>query len=101
VGDVTGGLERANGGAALEAGLEASQRRTVSPLGLGRGGDVAEGQPVSETPGRRPRVNQRCSMTPLSEATDEVGRWAGSLTRLAGGPTRGSLAHLSFVDLFI
>jgi hypothetical protein len=72
----------------------------MPPLGLGRGGDVAEGRPVSETQGRRPRVNQRYSKTPLSEASDEVGRWAGSLTRLVGGTARGSLACLSFVDLF-
>jgi hypothetical protein len=64
------------------------------PLGLGRGGDVSGGRPVSETPGRRPRANWRC------EASDEVGRWAGSLTRLAGGPARGSLARLPFVDIF-
>jgi hypothetical protein len=72
----------------------------MPPLGLGRGGDVAGGRPVSNTPGQRPRVNRRCSETPLSEALDEVGRWAGSLTHLAGGPARGSLARLSFVDLF-
>jgi hypothetical protein len=54
---------------------------------------------VSETPGRRPRANRRCFETPLSEASDEVGRWAGSLICLAGGPVIGSLAHLSFVDL--
>jgi hypothetical protein len=60
----------------------------MPPLGLGRGGDVAGGWPVSETPGRRPQANRMCSETPLSEASDEVGRWAGSLTRLAGGPAR-------------
>jgi hypothetical protein len=69
------------------------------PLGLGRGGDVAGGRSMSETPGRRPRANRRCSETPLSEASNEVGRWAGSLTCLAGGPVRGSLARLSFVNL--
>jgi hypothetical protein len=68
-------------------------------LGLGRGGDVAGGQPVSETLGWRHRANWRCSETPLSEASDEVGRWAGSLTCLAGGPVRWSLVRLSFVDL--
>jgi hypothetical protein len=72
----------------------------MPPLGLGRGGDVAGGRPMSETLGRRPRANRRCSETPMSEASDEVGRWAGSLIRLAGGPARGSLARLSFVDLF-
>jgi hypothetical protein len=68
-------------------------------LGLGRGGDVAGSQPVSETPGPRPRVSQRCSETPLSEASNEVRRWAGLLTCLAGGPAKESLARLSFVDL--
>jgi hypothetical protein len=72
----------------------------MPPLGLRRGSDVAGGRPVSETPGRRPRANRRCSETPLSEASDKVGRWAGSLTRLARGPARGSLVRLSFVDLF-
>jgi hypothetical protein len=72
----------------------------MPPLWLGRGSDVVEGQPVSETLGRRPRVNRRCSETPLSEALDEVGRWASLLTRLARGPARGSLAQLSFVDFF-
>jgi hypothetical protein len=65
------------------------------PLGLGRGGDVAGGRPMFETSGRRPRVNQRCSETPLSEASDEVGRWASSLTCPGG-----VLARLSFVYLF-
>jgi hypothetical protein len=56
----------------------------MPPLGLGRGGDVAEGHLVSETPGLKPRM-----------------KWgeAGLLTRLAGGPIRGDLAHVSsFVD---
>jgi hypothetical protein len=67
--------------------------------GLGRGGDVAGGRPVSETSGLRPRANRRCSEIPLSEASDEVGICAGLLTRLAGGPARGDLAHgSSFVD---
>jgi hypothetical protein len=68
-------------------------------LGLGRGGDVARGRLVSKTLGLRPRANRRCFETPLSEASDEAGRWAGLLTRLVGGPTRGNLAHgSSFVD---
>jgi hypothetical protein len=57
-------------------------------LGLGRGGDVVVGRPMSDTTGLRPRVNQRCSETPLCEASGEAGRWAGVLTRLAGGPAR-------------
>jgi hypothetical protein len=69
-------------------------------LGLGRGRDVAGGRPVSETPGLRPQASRRCFETPLSEASDEVGRWAGSLTCLAGGPARESLARLPFVDCF-
>jgi hypothetical protein len=60
----------------------------MSFLGLGRGGDVVMGRPVSETLGLRPRANQRCSETPLCEASDEAGRWADLLTYLAGGPTR-------------
>jgi hypothetical protein len=60
----------------------------MPPLGLGQGGDVAGGRPVSETLGLRPRANRRCSETPLSEALDEVGRWAGWLICLAGGPAR-------------
>jgi hypothetical protein len=67
-------------------------------LGLRRGGDIIGGRPVSKTPGLRPRANQRCSETPLSEASDEVGRWIGLLTCLAGGPARENLARLSFVD---
>jgi hypothetical protein len=71
----------------------------MPPLELGRGGDIAGDRPVFETPGRRPRANRRCSDTPLSEASDEVGRWVDSLTCLVGGPARESLARLSFVDL--
>jgi hypothetical protein len=67
-------------------------------LGLGRGGDVVGGRPLSETSGLRPRANRRCSETPLSEASDEAGRWVGLLTCLAGGPARESLTRLSFVD---
>jgi hypothetical protein len=67
-------------------------------LGLGRGGDVIVGRPVSETLGLRPRANQRCSETPLSEASDEAERWAGLLICLIGGPTRENLVRLSFVD---
>jgi hypothetical protein len=72
----------------------------MSPLGLGRCSDVTGGRPVSETSERRPQVNMRCSKTPLSEASDEVGIWAGLLTRLAGGPSRRSLAPFSIADLF-
>jgi hypothetical protein len=44
-------------------------------------------------------VNRRCFETPLNEASDEAGRWAGLITCLAGGPARESLARLPFVDL--
>jgi hypothetical protein len=44
-------------------------------------------------PELRPRVSRRCFETPLYEASDEAGRWAGMLTRLAGGPTRENLTH--------
>jgi hypothetical protein len=67
-------------------------------LGLGRGGGVAGGQPVSETSELRPRTNRRCSETPLSEASDEAGRWAGWLICLARGPVRESLARLPFLN---
>jgi hypothetical protein len=46
------------------------------------------GRPVSETLGLRPQVNRRCFEAPLCEALGEAGRWAGLLTRLAGGPRR-------------
>jgi hypothetical protein len=70
-------------------------------LGLGRGGDVAGSHPVFETLGPRPRVNRKCSETPLSEASDEARIWVGLFTRLAGGPVKGDLAHgPSFVDFF-
>jgi hypothetical protein len=65
----------------------------MPPLGLGRGGDVVGGHPMFETPGLRPRASQRCSETPLREASDEARIWAGLLTRLARGPARGDLAH--------
>jgi hypothetical protein len=72
----------------------------LSFLGLGRGGVAAVGRPMSETPGLRPWASQRCSETPLCEASDEAGRWAGLLTYLAGGPVRENLARLSLVDFF-
>jgi hypothetical protein len=53
-------------------------------------------------PGLRPRANQRCPETPLWEASDEAGTQAALLSRLAGGPARGALAHGSFfVDFFL
>jgi hypothetical protein len=64
-----------------------SQRWMMLFLGLGRGGDVIVGRPVSETLGLRSRMNRRCSKTPC-EASDEAGRWAGLFTCLAGGPTK-------------
>jgi hypothetical protein len=96
VGDVTGGLERTNGRAALEAGLGRVGDGQCRLWGSGQGGDVTGGRPVSETPGLRPRANWRCFETPLREAFDEAGIWAGLLTRLVGDPARGYLAHRSF-----
>jgi hypothetical protein len=61
--------------------------------GLRRGDDVVVGWPVSETPELRPRASRRCFETPLCEASDEAERWAGMLTRLAGGPARENLAR--------
>jgi hypothetical protein len=37
---------------------------------------------------------------PLWDASDEVERWASTLTRLVGGPTRGELAHGSLQLIF-
>jgi hypothetical protein len=37
---------------------------------------------------------------PLWEASDEVERWTGTLTWLAGGPTRGELARMSLQLIF-
>jgi hypothetical protein len=94
VGDVTGGLERANGGAASEAGL-------------GRGGDKGRHPWGSDEtvmmwwvvlcPRPSGRVSGESEMfrDPLRKASDEVERWAGMLTRLAGGPVRGELARRS------
>jgi hypothetical protein len=67
-------------------------------LGLERGGDVVVGWPVSETPRLRSRASRRCSETPLYEASDKAGRWAGLLTCLAGGPARENLSCLSLVN---
>jgi hypothetical protein len=85
VDDVTGGLKRANG--------ELCQR-----LVSGEAVMLSGGQLVPETLGLGPRANRRCSETPLSEASDEAGRWASLLTYLAGGLAREGLAHLPFVD---
>jgi hypothetical protein len=43
--------------------------------------------------GLRPRANQRCSETPLREASNEAGMLAGLPTQLAGGPARRDLTH--------
>jgi hypothetical protein len=45
--------------------------------------------------GLRPRANRRCPETPLGEASNEAGTRADMLSRLAGGPARGDLAHES------
>jgi hypothetical protein len=62
-------------------------------LGLRRGDDVVVGWPTSETPELRPRASWRCFETPLRGASGEAGRWAGLLTRLAGGLARENLAR--------
>jgi hypothetical protein len=46
------------------------------------------------------RTRRRCSETPLHEASNEAGRWAGLLTCLAGGSARENLVRLSLVDFF-
>jgi hypothetical protein len=64
----------------------------TSSLGLGRDGDDATGWPM---PVAQRWVSGESEMfrDPLCEASDEVERWAGTLTRLAGGQVRGELAH--------
>jgi hypothetical protein len=89
-----------NGGAALEAGLGRVGDGQCRPWGSGELVSLLGGRPVTETSGRRPRAKRWRSGTPLREASDEAWIWAGLLTRLAGGPARGSLARFSFIDLF-
>jgi hypothetical protein len=43
-------------------------------------------------------VGRLASETPLSEASDGAGGWAGLFTCLAGGPTKEDLACFPFVD---
>jgi hypothetical protein len=100
VGDVTGGLERANGGAALEAGLGRVKDGQCCLWGSSEAvmlSGVSLCRDLKAEASGEPEVFR----DPLNEASDEVGRWAGSLTRLARGLARGSLARLSFVDLFL
>jgi hypothetical protein len=94
VGDAIGGLERANGRAASEAGVgRVGELPAFETLyrGLGRDGDDVAGWPV---PMAQRWVSGESEMfrDPLCEASDEVERWAGTLTRLAGGLARGELA---------
>jgi hypothetical protein len=99
MGDVTGGLERANGGATLEAGLGRVGDGQCCLWGSGEAvrllGSACVRDLRTEASGEPEAFRDS-----LSGASDEVGRWAGLLTRLAGGPARGSLARLFFVDLF-
>jgi hypothetical protein len=62
-------------------------------LGLGEAVELLRIVLCLRPPWLRPRANQRCPETPLWEASDEAGTWAGLLSRLAGGPARGDLAH--------
>jgi hypothetical protein len=64
----------------------------TSYLGLGRDGDDAA---VVLCPCPSAWVSGESEMfrDPLCEASDEVERWAGMLTQLAGGPARGELAR--------
>jgi hypothetical protein len=71
----------------------------TSSLGLGRDGDDAAGLLVP-VPQRWVSASRRCSETPLWEASDEVERWASTLTWLAGGPARGELARGSLQLIF-
>jgi hypothetical protein len=66
---------------------------TSSPR-LGRDGDDVADLPV---PVAQRWVSNEPEMfrDPLCEASDKVERWAGMLTRLAGGPKRGELARES------
>jgi hypothetical protein len=66
----------------------------TSSSGLGRDGDDAVDLPV---PMAQRWVSDESEMfrDPLCEASYEVGRWAGMLTRLAGVPKRGELARES------
>jgi hypothetical protein len=68
-------------------------------LGLGRGGDVVVGRPVSETQGETSGESE-AFRDPLSETSDEAGRCADLPTCLAGGPARENVARLSLVDFF-
>jgi hypothetical protein len=95
VGDVTKGLERANGRAASEAGVGRVGELPASETlywGLGRDGDDAAGWHVP-VPSARVSGETKMFRDPLCEASDEVERWAGTLTWLAGGPARGELAR--------
>jgi hypothetical protein len=94
VSNIIGGLERTNGGAASEAGLE-------------RGGDRWRHLQGSDKmvmmlrvglclcPSARVSGESEVFWDPLWEASDKVERWVGTLTQLARGPARGELARRS------
>jgi hypothetical protein len=101
VGDITGGLERTNGRAVSEVSLGRVRDGQCRLWGSGEA-VMLPGVALCPRPQRwRPRVSQRRSETPLREASDEAGMWAGLLTRLAGGLARRDLAHgSSSIDFF-
>jgi hypothetical protein len=69
-------------------------------LGLGQGGGVAGGRPVSETLELRPQVNRRCFETPLSEALDEAERWASFAHMSCWRPSKGEFSPFLFYGSF-
>jgi hypothetical protein len=103
VGDVIGGLERANGGAASEAGVRRiGEFPALETLyrGLEAENFLVEGcLPSTMRVGLCPYPSVGVSgesemfQDPLCEALDDVERWADTLTRLAGGPARAELAR--------
>jgi hypothetical protein len=95
VGDVIGGLERANGRAALKAGSGKSESFPRSRPCIGASGETVMMLRVGLCPWSSAGVSSEFEMfrDPLCEASDEVERWSGTLTRLARGPARGELAH--------
>jgi hypothetical protein len=70
-----------------------SQRWAMPSLGSGEAVELLRVILCPRPSGLRPRANQRCPETPLWEASDEARTQADLLSRLAGGPARGDLAH--------
>jgi hypothetical protein len=79
-----------------------SQRWAMPSLVSGEAVELLRVVLCPRPPGLRPRANRRCSETPLWEVSDEAGTQADLLSRLAGGPARGDLAHgSSSIDFFL